>query len=96
MTNCKSSILARLSAANLPFNCPKAHSITFFALQSLYPKYCSCHKEPPFAYSFIRYGISGYAGSPIRNTGIGSSSPRIDREQLGICLTFEPVIQLQI
>ena len=64
---------AFLSAPNLAFNRPNEHLITFLALQRLGPKYCSWRLLPPFVYSF-KYGISGYAGSPSRNTETGSSS----------------------
>ena len=60
------------SAEKQALRCPKAHSITFLALHCIYLNYCSRSVLPPFAYSFITYGNSWYAGSPKIKTCIGS------------------------
>lgn len=69
--------IARQRQPNLALRRPKAHSITKRALHSFKPKYCSCTVDPPPAYSFIMQDISGYAGSPNKNMGMGSSSSMI-------------------
>jgi len=51
--------IARFKHPNLALRRPNAHSMTFLAPQSLYPKYCSWTVEPPPVYSFIMYGFSG-------------------------------------
>jgi hypothetical protein len=87
--------MALLKAPNLALRRPKEHSITMRDLHKVNPKYWSCTVEPPFEYSFITYGISGYAGSPRMNTGTGSSSGMIVRFQGGIFPLFREEFKLE-
>ena len=88
--------IALLSTAHLAFKRPKAHSITFLALHKFSSKYCSCLLLPPLGYSFIRYGIRGYARSPYKKTGMGSSPSRMHCGQGGICPVFNNIFNLEL
>ena len=88
--------MALFKAPNLAFRRPKEHSIAMQDLHKVNPKYCSCTVELLFEYSFITYGISGYAGSLRMNTGTGSLLGMTVCLQGGIFPTLQRRIQTRV